>query len=164
MVKQNATLDSSFWIHSVFGGLVEQLLDDFEIHVASAVAIELTEDYPSGARLHNLIREGDIHLASAATTRIIRFGPGERAAMNLAIENEGWILLMDDRRPFQAAEELGLAPVASPVYAASLHRRGVLDERAVLAVLARLSARSTVSPQLIELALAQIARTTKERS
>jgi predicted nucleic acid-binding protein len=163
VVKQNATLDSSFWIHSVVSGLVERLLDDFEIHVTSAVAKELIEDYPSGALLQNRIREGEIHLTDPAIAEITRFGPGERAAINLAIENEGWILLIDDRRPFQAAEELGLSPVASPVYAASLYRRGVLDERVVLAVLARLSARSTVSPQLIELALTQIARTTHER-
>jgi len=163
-VKQNATLDSSFWIHSVVGGLVEQLLDDFAIHVTSAVAKELTQDYPSGARLHNLIREGAIHLAVPVTAGITRYGPGERAAINLAIKNTGWILLMDDRRPFRAAEELGLAPVASPVYAASLYRRGVLDEGGVLTVLARLSARSTVSPELIDLALAQIAGITKERN
>ena len=162
-MKQNATLDSSFWIHSVGAGLVEQLLADFQLNVARAVTNELTEDCPSGARLHNLMREGKIHLADPATAKITRFGPGERASINLAIENEGWILLMDDRRPFRAAEELGLGPVASPVYAASLYRRGVLDQRGVLTVLARLSARSTVSPQLIDLALAQIAVTTKER-
>ncbi len=164
MVKQNATLDSSFWIYSVVAGLVEQLLDDFEVHVASAVASELTEAYRSGARLHRLIREREVHLTDPGTAEMTRFGPGERAAINLAIENEGWILLMDDRRPFQAAEALGLAPIASPVYAASLYQRGVLDERGVLAVLARLSARSTVSPQLIDLALAQIAGTIKERN
>ncbi len=58
-----------------------------------------------------------------------------------------------DLRPFRATEELGLAPVSNTVYAASLYRRGVLDDRGVLTVLARFSARSTVSPQLIELAL-----------
>jgi hypothetical protein len=59
-------------------------------------------------------------------------------------------------------EELGLSPVSSPVYAASLYKRGVLDEQGVLNVLARLSARSTVSPLLIDLALSQVADITKK--
>jgi len=163
VVKQNATLDSSFWIHSVAAGLVDYLLDDFELHVALEVANELTEGYPSGARLHTLIRAGEIRIAGPAMAIVTRFGPGERAAINLEAQNKGWILLMDDRRPFIAAEGLGLAPVASPVYAASLYRRGVLEESAVLGILARLSARSTVSPQLIDLALVQTAVTEEDR-
>lgn len=162
-VKQNATLDSSFWIHAAVSGVIEYLLEDFDLAVPQAVADELTEDYPSGARLHRYIREGRIGVQDPHSAAIDRFGPGERAAINLAIEKRDWVLLMDDWRPFRAAEELGLAPVSSPVYAAALYRRRVLDERTVLNVLARLSARSTVSPQLIGLALGQVAQTAKER-
>ncbi len=163
MVKQNATLDSSFWIHATAGRFVEQLLEDFDVSVPPAVAEELTEDYPSGARLHGLVREARVRVVAAESATLERFGPGERAAINLAIENPGWVLLMDDLRPFRAAEELGLAPVSSAVYAASLYRRGVLDEGEVLAVLARLAARSTLSPRLIDLALTQVAGISKER-
>lgn len=163
LVKQNATLDSSFWIHVTVSQVIGQLLEDFDLAVASAVGGELIEDYPSGARLHRLIREGGVRVQDPQSAGIDRFGPGERAAINLAIENRGWILLMDDLRPFRAAEQMGLAPVSSPVYAASLYRRDLLDERTVLTVLARLAARSTVSPQLIDLALSQVAQTAKER-
>ena len=163
VVKQNATLDSSFWIHASVSNVIEYLLEDFDLAVAPAVADDLTEDYPSGARLHRHIREGNIRVRKPQTAEIDRFGPGERAAINLPIENRGWVLLMDDLRPFRAAEQMGLAPVSSPVYAASLHRRGVLDEQTALTVLARLAARSTVSPQLIDLALSQVAQTAKER-
>ena len=115
MVKQNATLDSSFWIHAAVSNVIEYLLDDFDLHVPSAVAGELSEDYPSGARLHGLIRERAVKVQDAKSAAIDRFGPGERAAMDLAIENRGWVLLMDDLRPFRAAEGMGLAPVSSPV-------------------------------------------------
>jgi len=162
VVKQNATPDSSFWIHATVSNVIEQLLEDFELYVAQAVAEELSEEYRSGAWLHGLIREGRVRVRDAGAATLDRFGPGERAAINLAIENPDWVLLMDDLRPFRAAEELGLSPVSSPVYAASLYKRGVLDEQAVLNVLARLSARSTVSPQLIDLALSQVADITKK--
>ncbi|MEX0683753.1 MAG: hypothetical protein WD904_02005 [Dehalococcoidia bacterium] len=163
-MRQNATLDSSFWIHAAVSDVIGQLLEDFDLSVASAVGDELTEDYASGALLHGLVREGRILVRNAETETIDRFGPGERGAINLAIENRGWVLLMDDLRPVRAAEEMGLAPVSSPVYAASLYRRGGRNERAVLTVLARLAARSTVSPQLIDLALNQIGQMTKEGS
>jgi len=162
-VKQNATLDSSFWIHAAAGSIVEQLLEDFDVWVPPAVAEELSEDYPSGARIHRLVREGRVRVLAAESAKLERFGPGERAAINLAIENPGWVLLMDDLRPFRAAEELGLAPVSSAVYAASLYKRGVLDQREVLGVLARLAVRSTLSPRLIDLAMTQVASITKER-
>jgi len=85
LVKQNATLDSSFWINAIAGGVVDYLLEDYELTIGPTVARELPETYPGGAKLHSLIREKRI------------------------------------------------------------------------AVLARLAARGTVSPQLIALALAQIA-------
>jgi predicted nucleic acid-binding protein len=162
LVKQNATPDSSFWIHATVSNVIEHLLEDFELYVTQAVADELSQDYRSGALLHGLIGEGRVHLRDPGSVTLDRFGPGERAAINLAIENPDWVLLMDDLRPFRAAEELGLSPVSSPVYAASLYRRGLLDVQAVLNVLARLSARSTVSPQLIDLALSQVAQISKE--
>ncbi len=100
-----------------------------------------------------------------APTGIIleRFGPGERAAISLAAQHREWTLLLDDLRPFRAAVEMGLSPVSTPAYAASLYERRVLDEVGVLTVFARLAARGTVSPQLIALALTQVATILKER-
>jgi predicted nucleic acid-binding protein len=163
LVKQNATLDSSFWINAVAGGLLDYLLEDFELCIVPAVERELPETYPSGARLHRLLTEGRIALAAPKVIALEQFGPGEREAISLAAQHREWTLLLDDLRPFRAAAELGLAPVSTPAYAASLYGRGVLDEAGVLTVLARLAARGTVSPQLIALALAQIATTLKER-
>ena len=163
LVKQNATPDSSFWINAVAAGLVEHLLEDYDLWVPSAVAAELTEAYPSGAFLHQLIRAGPVRVMEPATLAVDRFGPGERAVLSLAAQHRDWTLLLDDLRPFRAAQEMGLAPVSSPAYAASLYGRSIIDEGGVLTALARLAARSTVSPQLIALALSQVATTLKER-
>jgi predicted nucleic acid-binding protein len=162
-VKQNATLDSSFWINAVAGSLVDSLLEDFELYVVPAVARELPETYPGGALLHRLITESRIMLEAPQVVTLERFGPGEREAISLAVQRRDWTLLLDDLRPFRAATEMGLAPVSTPAYAASLYNRGVLDAVGVLTVLARLAARGTVSPQLIALALTQIATTLRER-
>jgi predicted nucleic acid-binding protein len=162
-VKQNATLDSSFWINAIAGGLIDHLLADFELCVVPAVARELTVTYPGGARLHQLIAEGRLTLRAPQRIALERFGPGEREAISMAIEHRDWILLIDDLRPFRAAADMGLAPVSTPAYAASLYSRRVLDEVGALTALARLAARGTVSPQLIALALTQIGTTLRER-
>lgn len=162
-MKQSATLDSSFWINAVAGGLLDHLLADFELYIVPAVERELPETYPSGARLHQLITEGRITIVAPTAVVLDQFGPGEREAISLAAQHREWTLLLDDLRPFRAAAEMGLAPVSTPAYAASLYGRRVLDEVGVLTALARLAARGTVSPQLIALALAQIATTLKER-
>lgn len=162
-MKQNATLDSSFWIHASAAELLEQVLEDFEVTVPRAEVDELPDTYPSGARLQELIRNRRILVQDPESTAVDRFGPGERSAMNLAMEHGDWTLLMDDMRPFRAAEELGLSPVSTPAYAVSLYSRGVLDRPRALEVLARLAARSTLSPQLIDFALSQVASIAKER-
>jgi predicted nucleic acid-binding protein len=162
-VKQNATLDSSFWINAVAGGLLDYLLDDFVLSLAPAVEQELPASSPSGARLRRLIQEQSITVVAPTVHVLDRFGPGERAAIALAMQHRDWTLLLDDLRPFRAAVEMGLSPVSTPAYAAILYERRVLDEVAVLTVLARLAARGTVSPQLLALALSQVATTLKEQ-
>ena len=163
MVKQNATLDSSFWINATAAGLVDALLKDFDLWVVPEVTRELIESYPSGAYLHRLIADQQIQVQRSKDSVIERFGTGERSAISLAAEHRNWTLLLDDVRPFHAAQEMGLNPVCSPVYAVSLYERDTLDGGAVLAVLARLAARSTVSPQLLALALRQVATILRER-
>jgi predicted nucleic acid-binding protein len=163
VVKQNATLDSSFWINAAAGGLVDFLLEDFSLTIAPAVERELPETYPSGARLQRLIEHERIFVAVPARVVLERFGPGEREAISLAMQHREWTLLLDDLRPFRAAQELGLAPVSTPAYAVSLYERRVLDDVEVLLILARLAARGTVGPRLIALALTQVATVLQER-
>lgn len=142
---------------------MEFLLEDFALFLAPAVERELPATYPSGARLHRLIDEGRVTLVTPTRIVIERFGPGEREAVSLAMQHREWTLLLDDLRPFRAAGEMGLSPVSTPAYAVSLYERRVLDEVEVLLILARLAARGTVSPQLIALALTQVATLLQER-
>lgn len=144
-------------------GLIGNLLDDFYIRVAPEITRELTESYPSGAYLRRLIAEQSIVVLTPEASAVKRFCPGERAAISLAVEHKDWTLLLDDIRPFRVAQEMGLNPVCSPAYAAWLYERDVLDNVAVLGVLSRLAARSTVSPHLLALALRQIATIRRER-
>ena len=81
-MKQSATLDSSFWINAVAGGLRDYLLNDFALHLAPAVERELPETYPSGARLHRLLEEKRIALVAPTVMVLDRFGPGEREAIS----------------------------------------------------------------------------------
>lgn len=158
MVKQNATPDSSFWIHVVACGLVESLLRDFDVCVTAAVLGEMRESYPAGAELHRLVRSENIRIENPKTEALGLFGPGEKAAISLALERPEWTLLIDDVRPFRAAVQLGLEPVSSPAYIASLHQRGLVTTAEALAKLAALAVRATVSPMLIDLALEQVER------
>lgn len=145
------------------GGLINHLLTDFMLHVAPAVERELPETYPSGALLHRLLEEKRIALVTPTVVVLDRFGPGERETISLAAQHREWTLLLDDLRPFRAATTLGLMPVSTPAYAASLYERRLIDEMETLTVLARLAMRATVSPQLIGLALTQVATILKER-
>ncbi len=156
-VKQKATLDSSFWINAIAGGVVDYVLEDYELTIGPTIAQELPKTYPGGARLHALIEEKRIRVETPKASILERFGPGEREAISLAAQDRAWTLLIDDLRPSRVAEEMGLAPVSTPTYTVALYSRALLSEVEVLTALARLAARGTVSPQLIALALTQIA-------
>lgn len=162
-MKQDATLDSSFWINATAAGLIDALLADFDVRVSPDVSRELPESYPSGAYLHRLIEDRRIVVQGPQVLVLAQFGAGERAAISLAAEHRDWTLLLDDVRPFRSAQTMGLSPVCSPAYAASLYERGALDDGGVLTALARLAVRSTVSPHLLALALRQVGHILGER-
>lgn len=155
-MKQNATLDSSFWINAHRCGLLLHVLARFALHYASGVGTELSEDFAAGREFWRLVREGAASEAIPSTDLVKAFGPGERAAMNLALEHPDWILLVDDRRPLLEAQRLGLKTLCTPVLIVELCVEGRLDVRAAPRFLARLASRQTVSPPLIEASLAQL--------
>lgn len=155
-MKQIATLDSSFWINAHRAGLLSPLLDRFDLRYAPAVAGELQDRFPSGREFWRLVREGALQEAVPVRTTLYGFGPGERAAINLALEHRDWWLLIDDRRPLEEAQRMGLATVCSPVLVTLLFQEGTLNAGQALHPLARLTALHTVSPVFIEAALAQL--------
>ena len=78
--------------------------------------------------------------------------------MDLAMEHRDWVGLIDDRRPLAEAARLGLQVLCSPVLAVELYKSEALRLDEVVKVLARLATMQTVSPELLELALVQLAR------
>jgi predicted nucleic acid-binding protein len=157
-LKQDASFDASFWINACRAGLLAHVLNRYGLRFAPAVAAELLETNPSGREFWSHARRGTVAQAVAVQAHVTEFGPGERAAIDLALEHSDWVLLLDDCRPFQAATALGLRVVCTPVFAVGLYADGTLSAEATLHVLARLAAMQTVSPHLLAAALGHLGR------
>jgi predicted nucleic acid-binding protein len=140
-----------------------QLLERFQLHYAPAVASELREEFQSGREFWKLVREGVLLEAVPALNELRGFGSGERAAINLALEHDEWILLIDDRRPSLEAERRGLRTLCTPVLVVDLYVSGQLTFQQAYEALARLAALQTVSADLLTMALAQLEAAGRER-
>jgi len=153
MVIHNASLDTSFWVMACQIGVVPYLFDFFRIHYCQAVASEIvTTDpevtaliYPQ-AMLFGVMRDdGRLHLAEPEKP-LDMYGVGEAHAIALARERN-WVLLINDSRPLQFAQTLGILCVSVPEFCVLLYTQGKITEAAVLGYLKRL--RSTTSPRLL---------------
>jgi predicted nucleic acid-binding protein len=156
LVKQNATLDSSFWINAHRAGLLSNVLQRFSLSFAPAVAAELSRRFASGREFWRLVGEGVLTEANPQADLVKAFGSGERGAMNLALEHRDWILLVDDRRPLLEAQRLGLKTLCTPVLVVDLFDKEKWSLPEAVRALASLAAMRTVSPALLEAALAQL--------
>ncbi len=157
-MKQNATFDSSFWINAQRAGLLPYVLAAYALHYPPAVAAELDPRFPVGQEFERQVRAGELQEVTPRAEPIQDFGPGERAAINVALERRDWILLLDDQRPFQQAARLELRVVCTPVLVVALYRDDQMEAGQALTALARLAALQTVSPHLLALSLAQLGR------
>lgn len=137
-------------------------MERFRLYYNPAVAAELLEEFPSGREFWKLAREEALFEVVPELSQVTEFGPGERAAINLALEHRDWLLLIDDRRPFLEAVRLGLRVLCTPVLVVQLYTEGRLDPRQTLEALARLAGMQTVSPALLSAALAQLGAAWKE--
>lgn len=118
-MKQNASLDASFWINAIGAGLVDFLPDYFALFVCDEVAREIT--YPLdvlmivGAAGPSLFRQwcssGRITQQNPSQP-VDWFQAGENAAIALAMERGYW-LLMDDANPYHLARSRGLRVVGT---------------------------------------------------
>src|SRR5205814_1512983 len=99
-----------------------------------------------------------LNATAPGADQLQEFGPGERAAINVALEHPDWHLLLDDQRPFQWATQIGLRVVCTPVLVVTLYIEEKIDAKRALFALARLAALQTVSPSLLAAALAQLGR------
>jgi hypothetical protein len=162
-VKQIATLDSSFWINAQRSGLLPYVLANYDLRCAPIVVTELEPQFPSGSAFQSRLQAGGIIVVSPTIDLIRAYGAGERATLNLALENPEWLVLMDDHRPFQEGIRRQLNMICTPVLATALFNRGEIDARQTLEILASLAAIQTVSPHLLAAALAQLGRSLQGR-
>lgn len=161
-VVNDATFDSSFWVHAYRSGLLSHVLQRFRLHVPPDVETELQPTNPSAREFHRLRHAGVIDGVQPTSLSVREFGRGERAAINVAIEHPDWILLLDDYRPYRLVAAQDVAVLCTPLFAVMLFREGILDEPAVLRVLSELAAIETVSPHLLAAALAHLGRLFRE--
>jgi predicted nucleic acid-binding protein len=151
-MKCGATFDSSFWVHAVYLDLVDFLLSDFELVCTRAVENELGRDNPTSLRLKSLLAERRIKRAAPKSKMIRLYGDGERAAINLALERK-FLLLIDDWRPYRAAQAAGVEVVNSLAYLVGLYEQKRITTERVLNALARITRRGTLTPEWIHSAV-----------
>jgi predicted nucleic acid-binding protein len=120
------------------------------------VAAELVESFPSGREFWRLARGETLVEVAVTLSEVHEFGPGEREAINFALEHRERGVLMDDHRPLGEAAHLGLNVLCTPVLTVALATDGSISASEAVATLTRLAAMQTVSPTLISAALAQL--------
>ncbi len=151
-----ATFDSSFWVHAVYLDLIEFLLSDFELICTTAVEDELGRDNPTSRRLKALLADKSIKRAAPRSEKIKLHGAGEKAAINLALERK-FLLLIDDWRPYEAAQAAGVEVVNSLAYLVGLYEKKRLTLERALHALARTTRRGTLRPEWIQSAVRVVA-------
>jgi predicted nucleic acid-binding protein len=152
----DASLDTSFWNIAAQIGVVPYLFAFFCIHYCRAVEDEIvTTDphetpliYPQAMLFKIMQEDGRLHHAEPERP-LAQFGAGEAGAIALAQER-GWVLLINDHRPLQLAQSLGLHCVSVPDFCVFLYAGRKITYRAVQGYLPRLA--STTSPALIRIA------------
>lgn len=152
----DASLDTSFWNIAAQIGVVPYLFAFFRIHYCRAVKDEIVTTDPSEtpliypqAMLFKVMQEdGRLHHAEPERS-LTQFGVGEAGAIALAQER-GWALLINDYRPLQLAQSLGLHCVSVSDFCVLLYAERKITHRAAKGYLRRLA--STTSPALIRLA------------
>jgi predicted nucleic acid-binding protein len=151
-MRRGAIFDSSFWVHAVYLDIVDFLLADYTLLCPRAVAKELGGDNPTSLRLKEYLSAKTIQLATPRTAKIVLYGDGERAAINLALERQ-LVLLIDDWRPYEAARAAEIAVVNTPAYLVQLYHQGRLPLERTLGDIARLTRRGTLKPEWLHAAL-----------
>ncbi len=151
-MKRGATFDSSFWVHAVYLDLLDFVLSDFELVCTKAVERELGRDNPTSLRLKALLADRSIEEAAPKSEKIKLYGDGERAAINLALERK-LPLLIDDWKPYEAAQAVGVEVVNSLAYLVGLYEQKRITLEQVLNALTRITRRGTLRPEWIESAV-----------
>lgn len=167
MAQQDASLDTSFWNIAAQIGVVPYLFSFFKVHFCEAVEREIVATDPTEtllvfpqAMLFTVFKEdGRLHQVEPSIPELL-FGAGEAHAISLARE-KSWILLINDFRPLNFAQTLGIRCVSVPGFCVLLYAEGKITLSAVQGYLRRLA--TTTSPLLIQQAEASASQIAIER-
>ncbi len=132
------------------------MLLDLELICTKAVEDELGRDNPTSRRLKELLSDKSIQRAAPRSEKIKLYGDGERAAINLALERK-FLLLIDDWRPYEAAQAAGIEVVNSLAYLVGLYEQKRITLERALHALAKTTRRGTLRPEWIQSAVRVIA-------
>jgi len=167
-MKQNASLDASFWINAHDAGLVRFLPHYFQLYACGMVAREIR--YPldvlgmkeaTGPSLFVEWCQSGISSLAEPQKPVDWYQAGENAAIALAIERE-YFLLIDDANPYHFAKSRGLPVIGTADLAVFLYDQGRLTHReASAAIQALRSSRKQKRDALI--ALENLAREKGDR-
>jgi predicted nucleic acid-binding protein len=160
--RPEATFDASFWVHAVYLNLVDSMLQDFTLAVTTEVEDEIGEENPTGQRTQGI---GGVQAYSPGRSfgqSIALYGDGERAAINLALER-GWLLLIDDWRPAEAARASGLTTMSSILYVVRLFDEGRRTAEEVLDAMAFMVRRNSIRNEYLLSALNVVAEIRRRR-
>lgn len=142
--KQDASVDTSFWINAYRVGVLGHIRKYFTLYVNSEVVREIM--YPIdrlGISAEDALifqeweRQGVIRTTDPVRIKA-KFRLGESLAIDLARER-GFVLLIDNGVPFRYAQMRGLEVICTPVFVALLFADGELTAEEAVEKLDRLS-------------------------
>lgn len=132
MVKQNASLDASFWINCCAAGIIQFVSNYFQLFAPIIVATEIR--YPlsvlgiqaaSSVLFNTWVNSGQAILQDPQKP-VNWFQQGENAAIALAVE-QNYFLLMDDANPYHRAKSVGLKVIGTAEFIVLLFDHGHIN-------------------------------------
>lgn len=162
MQKMIGILDSSFWSVSSRINLEAYAYDFFTRPLVCPPSVEQEIFpgasklvYPHQQRFRVAVQDGRIATVADPVPVYHRFGPGEAAAIQLALDyhskGQDAILLINDFRPYtEAVAHLKLRVMSVPDLAFFLAAAGTRTKEAALNDLTQLASGNTTSPRLIK--------------
>ncbi|MBC8446907.1 MAG: hypothetical protein H8D78_04080 [Chloroflexi bacterium] len=143
MMKQNASLDASFWFNAYEAQVVGFLPNYYNLFVCRAVADEilyakrvLGVPSPACELFRDWQKQGIVTL-SEPRQPVDWFDSGENYAIALAME-QGYRLLIDDGAPYHYAKSKGITVHGTAEFIVFLYRRDLLTYKDALARIAGL--------------------------
>lgn len=143
MKKQNASIDSSFWIDIYKIGLTEEVLSRYNIIASRDVYDEVMKSDLVGiafddAELFGQLIDKKIIKVKHPKKPLSIFGPGEASCLALGTEH-ACIVLIDDYKPYvYAQQKLGLKAVSSLDFSLYLYKNKKINKRKLLELIQKL--------------------------